>query len=129
MGPRVKDWESRLEEAIKATGPFAWGSADCCTFAARVVREITGREFRERFHYRDQFGARKILSRYGGVEGIATRFLGAPKEAGLAQRGDVVLVQSPKSMLGICAGHMIAAQGRNGVEWLPLSAALKAWSV
>lgn len=129
MGPRVTDWELRLDDAIRVTGPFAWGSADCCMFAARVVKAITGAEFAERFHYRDQFGARKILSRYGGVEGIATRFLGLPKEAALARRGDVVLVQTPKSMLAICAGHVIAAQGKAGVEWLPLSAALKAWTV
>jgi hypothetical protein len=131
MGPvkRLNDWEVRLEDAIQATPPFAWGAADCCTFAARIVKAITGKDFAEQFRYRDAFGAKRILSRYGGVEGIATRFLGVPKESGLASRGDVVLVQSPKSMLAICAGHVIAAQGDGGVLFLPLSAALKAWSV
>lgn len=129
MGSRVIGWERRLDDAIRATPAFAWGSADCCMFAARVVHAITGKDFGERFRYVDQWGAGRILRRYGGVEGIATRFLGAPKPAALATRGDVVLVRSPKSMLAICAGHVIAAQGEDGVVFLPLSAALKAWSV
>jgi hypothetical protein len=129
MGPRLKNWERRLDEAIQATGPFTWGSADCCMFAARVVHAITGHSYAAQFRYQDAFGAGRILRRYGGVEGIATRFLGPAKEAGMASRGDVVLVRAPKAMLAICAGHVIAAQGNDGVLFLPLSAAVKAWSV
>jgi hypothetical protein len=129
MGTRLNDWERRLEHAVQETPPFAWGSADCCTFAARVVRAITGTDYADAFSYRSRFGALRILAKAGGVEGMATRFLGEPKAPRLACRGDVVLVEAPKPMLAICCGHLIAAQGENGVLWLPLSAALKAWSV
>lgn len=129
MGPRLIDWELRLQAEVAADSPFTWGSADCCMFAARCVKAMTGIDYARAFSYRDAFGAKRSLGRYGGVEGIATHALGEPKSGLMAQRGDVVLVQSPLNSLGICLGHVIAAQGRDGVVMLPITAAIKAWTV
>jgi hypothetical protein len=52
--------------------PFAWGSHDCCMFAAEWVRICTGEDFAKGYRgkYRSEAGALKLLKRDGGVVGI-----------------------------------------------------------
>jgi len=129
MGPRLSDWRSRLDAVLRDPQPFAWGASDCCLFAARCVAAMTGVDFGAHYQYRDEFHAGKIMRAYGGIDGIATKHLGPAKGALFALPGDVVMVESPRRMLGVCIGHRIAVQGKEGIEYLPLSAALMAWSV
>lgn len=129
MGPRLDGWERRLDAVIIEDRPFEWGKSDCCKFAARCVNAIVGTDPSERWQYADEFGAGRILRQYGGVEGIATFVFGEPKDAMSANRGDVVMVEAPKRMLGVCIGHLVAVQGGHGVEFVVLSSALKAWSI
>lgn len=122
-------WERRLDAVLRDAGPFAWGVSDCCRFAGRCVAAIRGHDPSERWQYSDAAGARRLLREHGGILGLATLALGQPKRGLLAGRGDVVLVRAPRRMLGVCLGHVVAVQGRAGVEYAPLSAALVAWSV
>jgi hypothetical protein len=129
MGPRLVDWEARLDAVICDDRPFEWGASDCCKFAARCVGAIVGKDPSERWQYADEFGAGRILRQYGGVEGIATFVFGPEKDPLRAGRGDVVLVEAPRRMLGVCLGHIVAVQAEHGVEFVPLSGVLKAWSI
>lgn len=90
---------------------------------------MTGRDVGAEYRYRSGVGAGRLMRKNGGVSGLATKHFGQPKPALCARHGDVVLVEQPKPMLGICIGHRIAIQGRNGVEYVGLSSSLAAWSI
>lgn len=129
MGPRLSDWRSRLDAVLRDPRPFAWGASDCCLFAARCVEAMTGVDLAAPYAYGDAREAAVLLEQHGGVEGIATASLGAPKGALFAFPGDIVLVEAPRPMLGVCVGHRVAVQGSVGIEYVPLSSARKAWGV
>jgi hypothetical protein len=129
MGPRLMNWEERLDAVLRDPRSFEWGVSDCCKFAARCVAAIRGRDPSERWSYVDEFGASRILRQYGGIEGIATFILGPSTPPQTAGRGDIVLVDAPRRMLGVCIGHLVAVQGEQGIEYIPRSAALMAWRV
>lgn len=134
---RFEDWPARLENALAdmRARPFQWGVTDCCLFAADCVMAITGRDLAEpyRGRYKTKRGAFSALKRVsgGGVQAAATLALGEPlKTALLAQRGDVVLVESGEGpALGICVGVKCAYLGRAGLGFIPLSAVQMAWRV
>ena len=127
---RQEGWERRLQAYIDTVGPFEWGKTDCCMFTGGAVHVMTGQHFGEGYQYRTAAGAAKALARHGGVSAIATKYLGAPKSIKLAQRGDVVSFDAGEGIaLGICVGDKIAAMQKGGLIFLPLSAAIKAWSV
>jgi hypothetical protein len=129
MGPRLDGWERRLDAVIIEDRPFEWGKSDCCKFAARCIKAMVGKDPSERWQYADEYGAGRVLRKYGGVDGVATFLFGPSKEPLTSNRGDLVMVEAPQRMLGICIGHLVAIQGSHGVEFVPLSSALKAWSI
>lgn len=131
---RRPDWERQLTAAIEHTPAFAWGEADCCTFAARIVLAMTGHDllatFRGRYH--TCRGALRFVQEGGGLVKLISDRLGDPlPSVSLAQRGDIVLATTVggEQTVGICAGARIAAQGLQGVVFLPLSAGSTAWRV
>ncbi len=132
---RFEDWPRRLAAAIEAARgrPFSWGEHDCALFAAGVVRELTGEDLAASFRgrYRSKAEAVAILGARGGLEAVATSALGAPLGTpALAQRGDVVLVQTDEGLaLGICCGPHAAVTGPQGLAFAPMPAWLKAWRV
>jgi len=129
VGTRLEGWESRLTAIIEDARPFSYGDADCCLFASRCVLAMTGVDHAARFRYADAWGATRILRAHGGLEGLATMLLGPSKPPRQAARGDVVLIEAPLRTLGICLGHVVAAQGLDGVVYRPLADATKAWGV
>lgn len=113
---RFPDWEARLAAYLEPLRlrPFAWGTHDCCTFAAGAVAAMTGvdpmPEFRGR--YSTAIGSARALSRYGGGTLAATmdaRFESAA--AALAHRGDIVMTSG---LLGVCLGGFLVAVGSEG---------------
>lgn len=134
---RRHDWPERLSECISAARHrrFEWGAHDCCLFAADAVRDMTGvdpaSDYRGR--YADKAGAFRILEEVagGGVESAAFRAFGDPLDGPLfAQRGDVVLIETERGdALGVCVGAHVAFAGENGVAFVPLEQAVKAWRV
>lgn len=134
---RLPDWESRLMAAIEATPAFSWGTADCCRFAGRIVRAITGADPMEPAYgrpgegYADGDAAQALLIERGGLLPMVSAVLGAPlASVAQARRGDVVLARLPGcETLGILADARIAAQGADGVVFLPLRRGLAAWRV
>ena len=133
MGKSVRhaDWPERLHQFIedRREAVFLWGERDCCLFAADALRAMCGSDFGAGYRgkYKSAAGAARILLRQGGVAGVADRFLVRAPTL-MAGRGDVVLIDSPEGdALGVCIGRQIAAQGKDGVVFLELSAAKGAW--
>jgi len=136
MIARVDNWAAELNAAIDEARnkPFEWGDHDCCQFAGKVVAAMTGVDFSQDTQgtYSTRRESLAVIKSLGAesVEDIATASLGAPINPRLAQRGDVATVKTPfGEALGICIGPKIAAPGADGLEFHPLTAALKCWRV
>lgn len=128
---RLENWQSKLSSHLRTVGAFEWGTNDCCMFAVNCVKVITGVDHGKEYRgYKSALGASRRLDRCGGVEGIATTELGAPKPLKQAKRGDVVLVKTGNDVaLGVSVGDKIAVVGENGLMFLPFADGIKAWSV
>jgi hypothetical protein len=134
MIERRPDWERHLVAAIENTPGFAWGEADCCTFAARIVLAMTGQDLLAVFRgrYQTARGALRFIRQGGGLELLISQRLGPPlPRVAQARRGDIVLARTLEGepTVAICAGDKLAAQGMAGAVFLPLAAGVAAWSV
>lgn len=131
---RFNDWPTRLAAFIEArrARAFSRGVSDCCMFVADAVEAMTGVDYAARWRgfYTSDKAAFRLLRDYGGVVGVATMMLGPAVPAALAGRGDVVVIDAPEGeALALCVGDKIAVQGRDGIIFLPMSAAKAAWKI
>lgn len=131
---RLEDWPSRLASFVESRRErdFSWADNDCCRFVCDAVEAITGVDPGQRWRglYSSEKSARRVLRDNGGVVGIATLVLGPAVPAALAQRGDVVLVDTPQGeALAVHLGNTVAAQGLHGIEFMSSGAAKAAWKV
>lgn len=131
--PRRADWPQRLDAFIESRRetPFAYGSHDCCQFAAGAVDAQTGRNPASDWHYTNEIGARRLMAKWGGVAGLVTAALGDPVEPACAGRGDIVLADLDDGpTVGVCLGRLCAfpAVGQ-GVLMLPREVIASAWVV
>ena len=128
---KTDGWEKRLNEFLDSVGPFEWGSNDCGMFAVKAVEVMTGEDHGKPYRgYKTGLGAARRLEKHGGVEGIATIELGAPKPVLYVKRGDVVSVKNDGNLLlGICLGDKIAAVSETGLVFLSTDTIQNAWSV
>lgn len=129
---RRSDWQTRLAAflAQRQALPFAWGSHDCCMFAAGAVNAITGHDYSAGYAYASAEEAASLLEREGDLAAFATRCLGEPIAPALAAVGDVVLVANDgRQLLAVCNGTSALAPGRLGLVTLGMDAALAAWRV
>lgn len=134
---RREDWPSRLHDVIEAARetPFAWGSHDCCTFAAACVEAVTGRNvWPASRRYTTEQGAYRALRGLG--DGYLTDtiddILGPRKAPFRAGRGDIVAVHTPTGP-GIAVvdltGEWVVAPAQGGLSRLHLVEAFAAWTV
>ncbi|MDQ0082949.1 hypothetical protein J2W35_003308 [Variovorax boronicumulans] len=130
---RLKDWQQRFSDFGKARAsmPFAWGSNDCCTFAAAAVEAISGvNPMADVERYSTEVGALRRIAEAGDLKALAAAHLGEPVSQLLAGVGDVVLVMNEgREMLGICNGVNVMAPGEFGMVALGMDAALAAWKI
>ena len=131
---KKNNWTLALHQQITEFNdkPFAWGTHDCCTFAADCVLAMTGIDHlaAHRGGYKTAAGAARRLAKVGGIEAGMIALLGEPIAPALAQRGDVVCFTSPLGdTAGICMGTHIAAAGENGITHTPMVQAYKVWRV
>jgi cell wall-associated NlpC family hydrolase len=134
MMTKQPDWAQALYTQIEAFNkqPFAWGTHDCCSFAADCVLSMTGVDQRAGYRggYSTALGAARKLAKAGGMEAAISAELGEPLAPQMAQRGDVVCFTSPLGdTCGICLGSTIAAAGLQGITHTPMLQAFKAWRV
>ncbi len=130
---RYHNWQVRFEAFINSRmhTPFAWGTNDCAVFACDCVLAITGQDFgmglRE---HRTAKEASDTLENVGGVVGIADRSLGARIVVGLANVGDVILLnEDGRDSLAICNGGTVIAVAKSGLTTMSMSKAVAAWRV
>jgi hypothetical protein len=133
---RTIDWAERLNAFIesRARTPFAWGSNDCCLFAAHAVQAMTGEDIvPELLVYETEAQAMRLLARrYKDLPGLvaaATPFV-EYENIKFCSRGDVALVQNGgRHCLAICVGEYLAVPGECGIVFLPFAAVERAWAV
>lgn len=131
---RLPGWHARLIALIEArkTAPFAWGSNDCCLWAADAVLAMTGTDPAAdlRGTYSTARGAASALRQVGGMAGAGAR-CGAEIPPLCAATGDVGLVSSngERDAGAVCIGEQWLAVVRNGLGLVELTAARRAWRV
>jgi hypothetical protein len=143
MTKRLENWPLRMETAIDAARvlPFGYGPGQyhCCLFTGNVIEAMTGGDpiawFRGR--YTTERGAYLALKRFAGGDvpeaaaKIAEDFGCVEIAPTLAGRGDAVLFDTPDGpAMGICIGpQLVSVTKPNGLAFLPMIAATRAWKV
>lgn len=130
---RFENWPSLLADFLADEKPFAWGKRDCCLFAADAVLCITGVDHAKKFRgrYTTARGAAKVIAKHGGLEELVNKTGFEPIAPLMAQRGDVVLIDTP---LGVALGVIdlrseIVGQGPDGLTRYKATDARRAWRV
>lgn len=130
---RIVGWLEALEEVFRqAQGrQFRWGRHDCCQFAARCVRAMTGDEKRDLFDgYRSRPAAEQILNQLGGMRALITQALGEPIPVAFATIGDIVLIEMGNGeQPAVCMGVNSFAPGRRNLVHRATHCAIAAWRV
>lgn len=130
---RVDNWHARLIEQFESAHGrrFRWGSHDCCQFARRVARAVTGQHLDKHFpRYRTRGEADAILATFGGMLGLLTHALGQPVHASRAGDGDIVLVDfgyGQGEQPAVCRGRLSYAPGRRNLQKVETLKAVAAW--
>jgi hypothetical protein len=131
---RLPDWPTRLADVVARAHrtPFAWGSHDCCLWAADAGLAITGRDFAAELRgtYSTAAGAWRALRAVGGLRGAASRGGVLLPGPAYARDGDVAIVQGPeRPMLAVHVAGLWLCTATRGLFALPASAARCAWGV
>jgi len=131
---RLHDWPLRFEALLKSrvSVPFAWGTNDCCTFAADVVIALTGADAMQdlRGTYSSEAEAEALIQALGGLPEALTRYLGEAVPAAYANTGDVALVLNEgQTVVAVCNGGPVLAPGPRGVAALSDPSILFVWKV
>jgi hypothetical protein len=131
---RTAGWEQRLYAlTVAAMGrPHAWGQNDCVTFAADVVRELTGADPMGdlRGTYYSPLSAARVMKQAGAdnVGDLAALYLSevTPSEA---RRGDIILSAEPYEFLAVCVGRTAVGPAESGMIHVPMEQAVRAFRV
>lgn len=85
--------------------PFAWGSNDCCLFAADGVLAQTGVDLAATWRgYTTDREALKLIQEVGGMRAFASPLI--ERKPGFGQRGEAVLVDMDgREAFGLIAGN------------------------
>lgn len=129
---RHHDWPERLAEFIESRRgePFAFGTHDCCQFAAGAIEAITGDNPARHWAYANELGAARIIHEAGSLEAVVTEALGDPVHPSQAGRGDVVIAELDRGdTVGVCLGNVCAFAAEVGLLILPRTVARSAWKV
>lgn len=128
------DWFTALDAHVDAcrAQPFAWGSHDCCTFAADWVNIVRGTDpMADLRGLASALACGRALAECGGLRAAVTQRMGDSIPGRFAQVGDVALVvhgDNQRSM-GVCLGPWVAAPGEAGLLMVPIDQAEAAWRV
>lgn len=130
---RLQDWQIRFAAFVaeRTAAPFAWGSNDCCLFAADAVLALTGVDRAQALRgYASAEEAARLVARLGGLRQIATDALGPALPPLMAGVGDVVLVLNEgREILAVCNGTTALCPAADRMAVLGMEAALAAWRV
>lgn len=134
---RPQDWPERLGALVeeRRNVPFAWGTQDCVLFAADAALAVVDADPMAEFRgqYDTEAGAEELMAGRtfeATVAELMERF-GAPEcPPGFAQRGDWALVSiGNQEMAGVVIGTTIAVPNANGLSFVPVGRATRAWAI
>lgn len=131
---RLPDWPRRFVDFLEARAGavFSWGANDCVLFSADCVVAVTGIDplTHLRGRWADGHGAARALRQAGGLHAAVTSVLGAPLPTpALAQRADVLLIETEYQFLAVCDGDRWACPSGGGLLRGPMAEATHAWRV
>jgi len=129
-------WEARLHEHLEACrhAPFAWGSHDCITFAARGVVAAGGPDLMDCIKRPwNRRRALEFVALLGGVAGCITALARVanmvPVANGYAMRGHLVLVDNNgQPAAGVVLGTQVAVVADPGFALRPFRSITHAWA-
>jgi hypothetical protein len=114
---RLTDWEQRLNDFIARARlkPYQTHEWNCCLFARECVHVLTGTLL-------PAVWRGTMVETWDGAGLQRT----PPTHA---QRGDLVLIETPEETIGVCLGVKSAFVGLGGFIFLKTSRASVAWRV
>lgn len=132
---RLIDWPDRLNAHIEEWRhkSFEWGKYDCALFCLYAEKAMYGSSRFEDFvgQYSTDIGSIKALKKFGSgdlIKTVSDRLEEIPVM--MANRGDVASIDTPEGdALSLVVGDKVASIGKDGLVFLPLTSAKRAWKV
>jgi hypothetical protein len=131
---RIVGWAEAMYAAIDAASQkdFAWGSHDCCMFAADILLAMTGVDYAGPVRgYTTQEEAQAIIDGYGGMEAMVTALIGVDSmdaKGKNVRRGDLVLMTKELGdTLGVCIGVNSVFVDQRGIAMCRTSSCRLSW--
>lgn len=141
---RPHDWEHRLHAFLESekAKPFAWGTHDCCIFAANWIQALTGVDIAEDFRgkYSDEASCNALLAKlgYADVDAMITAQLTVKWQfpvvhPNFAHRGDLIQVEQPTGsalcVVGLNGKHSHGVSEKGLVRLRTYHDATRAWRI
>lgn len=142
---RTEHWATREYHQFllaRAKMPFAWGTNDCCLFAADAVHSFTGIDLADDFRgkYSDQASAFALIKQVTGGSTVEDAVVHCATKHGLAewphallaQRGDLVTVADAGQLIsGVVHlnGRHVVVVGEQGLKVVSIRNIKRSWHV
>lgn len=144
---RSTNWPSLLSQYLNDAKDFkfAWGSNDCCFFAANLIKRLTDVDVLSdiRGKYSTRAGAFKVLKEVyaGDIQNAPTKHLGESIHYNFLKRGDIALydseqIENPSIIVEMPCLGIVTDSGTTvalltpdkGYLQIPLKQAVKGWA-
>ena len=108
---------------------FSYGDADCCQFAAFIVKELTGKDYSEHFKYESEAQAEVLIGREGELVDFIGSILG--KASSDLKDGDPCIVDIPMigQVCGIKLSDNVVCLTEKGMTQIPDRYLVAGWSL
>lgn len=128
------EWYAALDAhfASHENLPFAWGTNDCCTFAADWVLLATENDPMADVRGLDSaFAAHSALEAEGGMLAAVDARMGNHIPGPFAQAGDIAMItlDNGYNAMAVCIGAFLAVPGDEGIQLVTMDRAEATWRV
>ena len=108
---------------------FSYGDADCCQFAAFIVKQMTGRDYAAHFKYESEAQAEIIIGREGKLVDLIQSVLGEPSDD--LKDGDPCVLDLPiiGQVCGIKYQGSVVCLTAKGMKQIPDRYLVLGWNV
>tara|TARA_R110002153_G_scaffold118340_1_gene263091 strand:- start:1967 stop:2338 length:372 start_codon:yes stop_codon:yes gene_type:complete len=108
---------------------FEYGDADCCQFAAFIVKEMTGKDYISQFTYDSEEKANELINGEGALVNLVGTVLGEPSDE--LKDGDPCVVDLPVigQVCGIKYQNSVVCLTTKGMKQIPDRYLIHGWSV
>jgi len=108
---------------------FSYGDADCCQFAAFIVKELTGKDYSEQFKYDSEAQAQVLVGREGELVDFISSILGDVSSD--IKDGDPCIVDVPMigQVCGVKLSDHVVCLTQKGMVQIPDRYLIAGWSV